>query len=75
MNRCFISNEIVFELNLYKLAHRSYGLFSNDMQKHMNQCQCHGDTDCVRNGHIIMFMFTLLTSNEDKRFFVLKRIN
>ena len=28
-------NKIVFELNLYKLARRSYGLFSNDMQKHM----------------------------------------
>ena len=27
-------NKIVFELNLYELEHRSYGLFSNDMQKH-----------------------------------------
>ena len=26
---------MVFELNLYKLALESYGLFSNDMQKHM----------------------------------------
>ena len=25
---------MVFELNLYELAHRSYGMFSNDMQNH-----------------------------------------
>ena len=33
----FMWNKIVFELNLYELAHRSYGcgLFSNDMQKQM----------------------------------------
>ena len=34
MNRCFIWNKIVFKLNSYELGHRSYGLFSNDMQKH-----------------------------------------
>ena len=27
-------NKIVFELNLYELEHRSYGLFSNDTQNH-----------------------------------------
>ena len=27
-------NKIVFELNLYDLAHRSYGLFSNDTKAH-----------------------------------------
>ena len=26
---------MVFELILYDLAYKSYGLFSNDMQKHM----------------------------------------
>ena len=30
----FMWNKIVLELNLYELAHRSYGLFSNDMQNH-----------------------------------------
>ena len=28
-------NKIVFELNLYELAPKSYGLLSNDMQKYM----------------------------------------
>ena len=31
----FTWNKVVFELNLYKLAHRNYGLFCNDMQKQM----------------------------------------
>ena len=31
----FMWNKTVFESNVYELAHRSYGLFSNDMQKHM----------------------------------------
>ena len=38
---------MVFELNLCDLAQKSYGLFSNDMQKHMKSTsetsQCHGD--------------------------------
>ena len=27
-------NKLVFELNLYELEHRNYGLLSNDMQKY-----------------------------------------
>ena len=40
---CLMWNEIVFELNLYELAHRSYGLFSNDMQKHMKLMSVMGE--------------------------------
>ena len=34
-NHCFVWNKIVFELNLYDLALKSYGLFSNDTQNYM----------------------------------------
>ena len=41
--RCFMRNKIVVELNLYELAHRSYGLFSMTCKSTLNRCQCHGD--------------------------------
>ena len=34
---------MIFKLNLYELAHKSNGLFSNDMQNTWNQCPFHGD--------------------------------
>ena len=34
-NLCFVWNKMVFELSLYELALESYGLFSNDTQKHI----------------------------------------
>ena len=43
---------MIFELNLYELAHKSYGLFSNDMQKHMKLISVRW-WQTVRNGHII----------------------
>ena len=36
-------NKMAIELNFYDQGHRSYGLFSNVMQKTRNQCWCHGD--------------------------------
>ena len=59
-------NKMVFELNLYELEHRSYGLFSNDMQKHMKSMSVPW-WQTVRNGHIITFVFMLLTSNKDQK--------
>ena len=34
-NHCFIWNKMVFELNLYELVHKTYDLFSKDLQKYM----------------------------------------
>ena len=51
---------------MYKLVHRSYGLFSKDMQKHMKSMSVPW-RQTVRNGHIIACKFILLTSNEDKK--------
>ena len=55
-----------FELNLYKLAHRSYGLFTNDMQKHMKSISVPW-WQTVGNGNIIKCVFILLTSNEHQK--------
>ena len=53
---------MVFELILYDLAHESYGLFSNDMQKHMKSMSVRRQT--ARNGHIITYVFIFLNYNE-----------
>ena len=54
---------MVFELIWYDLAHESYGLFSNDMQKHMKSMSVPW-RQTARNGHIIMSVFIFLNYNE-----------
>ena len=54
---------MVFELILYDLRHESYGLFSNDMQKHMKSMSVPW-WQTARNGHIITCVFILMNYNE-----------
>ena len=54
---------MVFELILYALAHESYDLFSNDMQKHMKSTSVPW-RQTATNGHIITCVFILLNYNE-----------
>ena len=56
------------------MAHRSYGLFSNDMQKHMKSLSVLW-WQTVRNGHLIMYMFILFNSNDDQIFLMFKQMN
>ena len=59
-------NKMAFELNFYDQGLRSYGLFSNVMQKHeINAGVMVPQT--VRNGHIISCVLILFTSNEDQK--------
>ena len=48
------------------MAHRSYGLFSNDMQKHVKSILVTW-WQTVRNGHIITYVLILLNSNENQK--------
>ena len=57
---------MVFELILYDPAHKSYGLFSNDMQKHMKSISVPW-WQTARNGHIITCVFILLNYNETQK--------
>ena len=50
---------MIFELILYNLAHKSYSLFSNDMQKHIKVMWVRW-WQTARNDHIITFVFILL---------------
>ena len=54
---------MVFELIWYDLAHKSYGLFSNDMQKHMKSMSVPW-RQTARNGHIVTCVFILLNYNK-----------
>ena len=54
---------MVFELILYDLAHESYALFSNDMQKHMKLMSVPW-RQTARNGHIITCVFIFMNYNE-----------
>ena len=54
---------MVSEWNLYELAHKTYDLFSKEMQKYMKSllAPC---WQTARNGHIIMCEFIQLNSNK-----------
>ena len=54
---------MIFELILYDLAHESYGLFSNDIQKHMKSMSVPWWQTAI-NGNIIVCMFILLNYND-----------
>ena len=54
---------MVFELILCDLAQESYGLFSNDMQKHFKSMSVPW-LQSVRNSQIITCIFILLNYNE-----------
>ena len=43
---------MVFKLNFYELAHKSYGIFSKDIQKHMKLMSVPW-WQAARNGRII----------------------
>ena len=51
---------MVFELILYDLAHESYGLFYNNLQKHMKSISVPCDLQTAKNGHIITRVLILL---------------
>ena len=57
---------MVFELNLYELGHKTYDLFSKEMQKYIKSMPASW-WQTTRNGHIIMCVFIQLNSNKDQR--------
>ena len=57
----------VFELNLYELAHKTYDIFSKEMQKYMKSMSVPW-WQTARNGHIIKCVrFIKLNYNKDQK--------
>ena len=57
---------MVFELNLYKLGHKTYDLFSKEMKKYIKSMPTSW-WQTTRNGHIITCVFIQLNSDKDQR--------
>ena len=57
---------MVFEVNLYELRHKTYDLFSKEMQKYIKSMPVSW-WQITRNGHIITCVFIQLNSNKDQR--------
>ena len=61
-------NKIVFELKLYELAHKTYDLFSKEMQRYLKSMPAPW-LQTARNGYIITRVFFQLNSNKDQKIF------